>query len=266
MPIDIKQLKENGAQFYPETHIEAVIDGNGNTVGTLLDEKQDEITSSNKLDYSLISNTPAIPSAPGTLNTNNTTAQSVNASEALSGTVKLHKVAKTGTYSDLIGTPTIPSAPGTLNTTATTAQSTSASEALSGSIALHKIAKTGTYSDLIGTPTIPSAPGTLVTNATTAQSASSGQAMSGTITLHKVSKTGTYSDLIGTPTIPTVNNSTITVQMNGATVDSFTTNQSSAKTINLGGNYPKYVLCASEAAYNAITTKDSGTLYLIPKT
>ena len=29
---------------------------------------------------------------------------------------------------------------------------------------------------------------------------------------------------------------------------------------------PKYVLCADQAAYNAITTKDSGTLYLIPKT
>ena len=30
-------------------------------------------------------------------------------------------------------------------------------------------------------------------------------------------------------------------------------------------NYVKYVLCADEAAYNAITTKDSGTLYLIPE-
>ena len=47
-----------------------------------------------------------IPSAPGTLNTNNTTAQTASSSEALSGTIKLHKVAKTGTYSDLIGTPT----------------------------------------------------------------------------------------------------------------------------------------------------------------
>lgn len=47
-----------------------------------------------------------IPSAPGTLNTNNTTAQTASSSETLSGTIKLHKVAKTGTYSDLIGTPT----------------------------------------------------------------------------------------------------------------------------------------------------------------
>lgn len=52
-----------------------------------------------------------IPAAPGTLKTNNTTAQTASNSEALSGTINLHKVAKTGTYSDLIGTPTIPTVP-----------------------------------------------------------------------------------------------------------------------------------------------------------
>lgn len=44
---------------------------------------------------------------PGTLDTTATTAQSTNANESLAGTVKLHKIAKTGTYSDLIGKPTI---------------------------------------------------------------------------------------------------------------------------------------------------------------
>ena len=91
----------------------------------------------------------------GTLNTNNSTAQTVNSSESLAGTINLHKIAKTGTYSDLIGKPTIPAAPGTLNTTATTAQSTNASEALSGNITLHKVAKTGSYDDLLNKPTIP---------------------------------------------------------------------------------------------------------------
>ena len=45
-----------------------------------------------------------------TLNTDNTTAQTVSSNEAIagSGTINLHKVAKTGTYSDLIGLPTIP--------------------------------------------------------------------------------------------------------------------------------------------------------------
>lgn len=52
--------------------------------------------------------------------------------------------------------------------------------------------------------------------------------------LATVATSGSYNDLSNKPTIPTVNNSTITVQMNGSTVDSFTTNASSAKTINLG--------------------------------
>lgn len=59
--------------------------------------------------YNDLSNKPSIPSAPGTLNTDNATAQSVNSSEALSGTVKLHKVSKTGNYNDLLNKPTIPS-------------------------------------------------------------------------------------------------------------------------------------------------------------
>ena len=60
--------------------------------------------------YNDLSNKPSIPSAPGTLNTNNATAQSVNSSEALSGTVNLHKVSKTGNYNDLLNKPTIPEA------------------------------------------------------------------------------------------------------------------------------------------------------------
>lgn len=59
-------------------------------------------------DVSALPSSTVIPSAPGTLNTTATTAQSTNSSEALSGNVTLHKVAKTGAYSDLIGTPTIP--------------------------------------------------------------------------------------------------------------------------------------------------------------
>lgn len=45
-----------------------------------------------------------------TLNTNNTTSQTASASEALSGsgTINLHKVAKTGNYNDLSNRPTIP--------------------------------------------------------------------------------------------------------------------------------------------------------------
>ena len=61
-----------------------------------------------------------VPSAPGTLNTTATTTQSTSSNEALSGNITLHKVAKTGTYSDLIGTPTIPTVINTLTSSCTT--------------------------------------------------------------------------------------------------------------------------------------------------
>lgn len=54
----------------------------------------------------------SVPDYPvvGKLNTNNSTAQAVNSSESFSGTVKLHKISKTGSYNDLLNLPTIPSA------------------------------------------------------------------------------------------------------------------------------------------------------------
>lgn len=72
---------------------------------------QSDWNEADNTDPSFIKNKPAIPSAPGTLNTDNATAQTVNASEALSGSVKLHKVSKTGSYSDLLNKPTIPTVP-----------------------------------------------------------------------------------------------------------------------------------------------------------
>lgn len=76
---------------------------------------------------------------------------------------------------------------------------------------------------------------TLKTDNTTGQTASASEAIagSGTINLHKVSKTGSYNDLLNKPTIPTVNNNTITIQKNSTTVDSFTLNQSTDKSINI---------------------------------
>ena len=293
--------------------------------------------------YSDLTGTPTIPAAPGTLNTDNASAQTVSSSEALSGTVKLHKVSKTGDYGDLLNTPTIPAAqvqadwneadsdavdyiknkptipaaPGTLDTDNTGAQAVSSNEALSGTVKLHKVSKTGSYAHLNNKPTIPSitlngstttspsfyapagagtsgqvltsngsgaptwqgapvtdvtvggtsvvssgvaavpaipaAPGTLDTTATTAQATSASEALSGSVTLHKVAKTGTYSDLIGTPTI-----------------DATPTN-ASTNAVQSGGVYtelvarPKYYLCADEAEYTSISPKESDTLYLIPE-
>lgn len=47
---------------------------------------------------------------PGTLKTDNTTAQTTANNESLSGVVNLHKISKTGNYNDLIDKPTIPAA------------------------------------------------------------------------------------------------------------------------------------------------------------
>lgn len=87
---------------------------------------------------------------------------------------------------------------------------------------------------ILNKPTIPSAPGTLNTTATASQSTNASQSLADNITLHKVSKTGSYNDLNNKPTIPTVNDNTITLTFNGATVGTFTLNQNSNKTIDIG--------------------------------
>lgn len=51
--------------------------------------------------------------------------------------------------------------------------------------------------------------------------------------LATVATTGDYDDLLNKPTIPTVNNATLTIQKNGANIDTFTANASVDKTINV---------------------------------
>ena len=142
--------------------------------------------------YSDLTGTPTIPAAPGTLNTDNASAQTVSSSEALSGTVKLHKVSKTGDYGDLLNTPTIPAAQVQADW----------NEADSDAVDYIK-----------NKPTIPAAPGTLDTDNTGAQAVSSNEALSGTVKLHKVSKTGSYAHLNNKPTIPSIS-------LNGSTTTS----------------------------------------------
>lgn len=121
---------------------------------------------------------------------------------------------------------------------------------------LSTVATSGDYDDLTNKPTIPAAQiqsdwnqsdntqvdfiknkPTLGTMA--AESASNYTPTSGLAT---VATTGSYPDLHNRPTIPTVNNATITLQDDGGTtIDSFTLNQSSNKTITIpsgggGGN------------------------------
>lgn len=51
--------------------------------------------------------------------------------------------------------------------------------------------------------------------------------------LATVATSGSYNDLSNKPTIPTVNNATLTIQKNGASVQTFTANSSSDKTANI---------------------------------
>lgn len=48
-----------------------------------------------------------------------------------------------------------------------------------------------------------------------------------------VATSGSYNDLSNKPTIPTVNNGTLTIQKNGTTVDTFTANSSTDKTVDI---------------------------------
>ena len=54
-----------------------------------------------------------------------------------------------------------------------------------------------------------------------------------TASLAPVATSGLYSDLTGAPTIPTVYNGTLAIQQNGTTVDTFTANSSTNKTVNI---------------------------------
>lgn len=86
---------------------------------------------------------------------------------------------------------------------------------------------------------------TIRTNASSGASAATTIAGYGDIVTHDASEfqeAGDYADAVHThvkaditdfPTIPTVNNATISIQKNGTLVDSFTSNQSTAKTINI---------------------------------
>lgn len=75
--------------------------------------------------------------------------------------------------------------------------------------------------------------GTLDTTNTSSQTPVASESLTGNVNLHKVSKTGDYGDLLNKPQIPTVNNATLTIQKNGTTIDTFTANAATDKTINI---------------------------------
>lgn len=93
-----------------------------------------------KVDLNTFAEKSAIPTV-GTLDTTSSATQTTSASESLSGTVKLHKVSKTGMYTDLLQLPK-------LDTTNVSPQSVDNREVINNTIHLHRISKTGMYTDL----------------------------------------------------------------------------------------------------------------------
>lgn len=93
---------------------------------------------------------------------------------------------------------------------------------------LATVATSGSYNDLINKPTIPAA------QVNSDWNASSGVAqILNKPTLATVATSGSYNDLSNKPTIPTVNNATLTIQKNGADVQTFTANQATNATANI---------------------------------
>lgn len=119
----------------------------------------------------------------------------------------LATVATSGSYDDLSDKPTIPAAQVQSNWAQTT---TTAVDYIKNKPALSTVATSGSYNDLSDKPTIPAA------QVNSDWNASSGVAQ-----------------ILNKPTIPTVNDATLTIQQNGADVQTFTANQSTNATANI---------------------------------
>ena len=78
--------------------------------------------------------------------------------------------------------------------------------------------------------------------------------------LAAVATTGDYDDLTNKPTIPTVNNAVLTIQRNGANVDTFTANAAQDKTINIAVPTATSDLTNDSGFLTAIPTASSSVL------
>lgn len=208
-----------------------------------------------------------IPSAVtlGNLNTTATTAQSASSSESFGSNITLHKIAKTGTYSDLIGKPTklsdFTDDVGYLTSqdlvTVMDYKGTKATVAALPSSGNKKgdvwhvtennaeYAWNGSAWEELGTPIDLSGYATTASLAIVATTGSYSDltgtpdlsVYATTASLATVATTGSYNDLTDKPTIPTVNNAALTIQKNSATVKTFTANASSAVNVDITMQY-----------------------------
>lgn len=85
------------------------------------------------------------------LNTSYTTSQATSSSEIIKGTISLHKISKTGSYTDLLNKPTIPAAQVNSDWNAT-----SGIAQILNRPSLAEVATSGSYNDLNDKPKIPS--------------------------------------------------------------------------------------------------------------
>ncbi len=124
---------------------------------------------------------------------------------------------------------------------------------------LANVAFSGSYNDLTDQPTIPTVNNATLTiqqNGTNVQTFTANQSTDVTANITVPTNTSDLnndSGFITSSSLPTVNNSTITIQKNGTDVDSFTTNASSAKTINL-------TLSKSDVGLSNVENKSSATI------
>lgn len=155
-------------------------------------------------------------------------AGNIDISEYTAGTgidITSHVITNTITsYEDLDDLPTIP--------TSTSQLLNDSDYVVSGN--LSEVAFTGSYEDLTDKPFIPDLTSDLTNdsgyidkdvNDLTYYTLSS--------SLSTIATTGDYNDLSNKPTIPVVNDATLTIQENGTTLDTFTANSSSNKTVNI---------------------------------
>lgn len=152
----------------------------------------------------------------GTLNTNISTSQSVSSSESFSGNISLHKVSKTGKFSDLQDTRLENATDGQTitydsftNTWINNDFPTELPSIIGNANKMLVVNNGATGVEWITNSGGGGSVGTLNTNNTTAQTVSSSESFSNNINLHKVSKTGNYNDLLNKPTIPIDTNDNI---------------------------------------------------------
>ena len=78
--------------------------------------------------------------------------------------------------------------------------------------------------------------------------------------LSPVATSGDYNDLINTPTIPTVNDGVLTIQRNSTTIDTFSANSSTDKTINI--SVPTAVTDLTDGANYSLITETGNKITL----